>query len=918
MYLRRAFYFLVLILFFPIVSKAFNGFTHQEPVGIISGKTIALEFVSSSVQDNMVQDAYLFYRVSGNLSFEQIPVVIEANRFIANLTIDNETAESVEYYLSVELLDGSIATFPSQNAETNPVRVALVTEEQEVDSEISGLSGEIQYNILSPEPGEVVSEDDVVIAITMFYAEGDALPETFRVIYNGRDVTESASVSPFFISYVPRRTTVGNQRISIMVSDADGEREVAGWGFEIITEREMLALETRRRNIPNARVELSARNQSFGGNTAEIYRASSRVSGTIGSNVRYSVSGLITSQESSRLQPQNRFAGEIAVGNWFELQAGHVYPRLSPLLLSGRRVYGLNTRLGTPRGGFQIQAVAGQMSRSVTMQYSDVQKQILTLGQTSGGEVVQDTVYSLGLQPRGMGTYQRNIYGGRVSFGRNIQFGLSGLKVEDDINSISVIREFDDIMANGQAELLSSLTPSQRAELIADPDLFRINAGTPRSQGNFVLGSDFAVNANNNRIQFRSDAAVSFLNNDISSGVINQEWADDFGIDLDEDFENILDRLQTIIIVNENMSVFPVDISNGDLDMDLLLSMTAAQTRLGLNYFNHNFSVQYRFIGPNYTSLGNNSIRRDIQGFTISDRFRMINNTVFVSLSYENLSDNLARTREATTNTVNYRGSVSWFPVPRHLPRVTVNLRYQTRDNGVERYFNPLLLDATGSPIDSRRAVRNVLFADLDNPVFRPAPRSTNTLQYGISLTQFFEAFGQNHEATIGFNEIDTIDDVFFYGDFKSQTYNLGISTGYSGIPLRTDVNASYNLSTSQSGLTDISIFGLNTAASYFLLDNKLNLRLDFAVTFNEVESTPLVVANSDTQDFFDDYFTPDETQRTKERSNTYVIRGGARYNITNNHALILDANFTNVVLIGGVGTLPNDRLIQARYVFNF
>lgn len=908
--------FLCTVFFLLGATSAFaqNGISHQPPTQAVAGESTRLEFVAGMVQEQMVEDAFLMYRLAGQAVYEQIFVRFEGNRFVADLSLDENTTESLEYFLTLELRDGTVLTYPSRFPEDNPVSVPVVSREEVAeDSPISGFSGEIQYNILSPEPGELLADNDVVVAITMFYAEGDALPETFRVIFNGRDVTASSNVSPFFISYVPRRVSSGPQRVTILTGSEDNVQEIASWSFEVITEAEMQLIEARRRNLPNARVELSARNQSFGGNDQSIYRASSRVSGTYGSSVRYSFNGMVTSLEDPRLQPQNRYAGEVRVGNWFELQAGHVYPRLSPLLLSGRRVYGINSRLGTPGGSFQVQGVVGQTNRPVPMLYTNISEEIVILGQTSQG-VATDTTFVLGLQPGGMGTYQRDLYGGRISFGsgRNFQFGLSGLKVEDQISSIDVIRNYEDVPIS----ILMSLNEEQRMRLEENTNQFRLASRAPRAEGNFVLGSDIAFNAHNNRIQFRADGAASVYNRDITDGVIDQQWADDFGIDLDEDIENILDRLQTIIIINENMSVLPVDISSGELDMDLLLSLTAAQARLGLNYFNHNFSIQYRFIGPNYMSLGNSALRKDVAGFTVTDRFRIINNSVFVSLSYENLNDNLANTRQSTTNTVNYRGSVSWFPVQRTLPRVTVSTRFQTRNNGIERFSNPELRDESGSLIDPRRALRNVNFAG-ETPLIKANPRDSETFQYSINLTQYFTFGGLNHEAFLGFSDITTTDKAFAYGNFDSRTYNAGISTGFVSIPLRTELALSYNSSVAQRGLNEISIYGVNTGATYLLLDNKLTLRADLAITFNDVSTTPLEIANADNGNLFDDYFRPNASARTNENTNTYIFRGNARYNITNNHALILDANFTNVVLLGA-GTLPNDRLLQARYVFTF
>ena len=47
-------------------------------------------------------------------------------------------------------------------------------------------------------------------------------------------------------------------------------------------------------------------------------------------------------------------------------------------------------------------------------------------------------------------------------------------------------------------------------------------------------------------------------------------------------------------------------------------------------------------------------------------------------------------------------------------------------------------------------------------------------------------------------------------------------------------------------------------------------------------------------------------------------MRGGASYNFNKFHSLLFDASFTNVSVRTAGVNIPNDRVIQLRYVYRF
>ncbi|MEX0686417.1 MAG: hypothetical protein WD267_00860 [Balneolales bacterium] len=906
-YLTRGLALLMISIFISTNASAQQRIQHQPPTLIKLGEDVTLTFSAPGFSIGQANELYIMYREEGDIAYTRDRATFGQNNIIAKISTSNMSANSIEYYLLIEHYDGSQQTYPQNNPEEQPVSIGLVNSDQ---SSTDHDELDIQYNIMSPEPGKIISTDDALVALALFYPDDSSIPDSLKVYFDGNDVTAQASVNQFFITYIPENLIPGKYEIQIAYVDQGNETRFASWDFEIFDPRVAMMQQENNRTLPRGRIELNARNQAYGGIESEIYRGSLRLSGSEGS-IRYSINGLLTSQESSRLQPQNRLAGELFIGNWFKLQVGHVYPQINPLLIGGRRMMGLNSSIEL--GNFiKLDVLYGELNRNISHQYKPVSQKIDTLSYDQNGEAITETSFVMGIEPGGQGTFSRNIAGGRVGFGggRTFQLGLNALKVEDDVNSLNIINGFEDISAT---DLNSKLTTSQINSLNQNPDLFRLEGNNPTPDGNFILGSDLLVNMHRNRIQLRTDVAASLYNTNITEGPINQNTADDLGIDLDSNLENMLDRLSRLIVINEHMNTLPIKISNEKVEPFVPMGIFAGQSRLGLNYFRNNITIQYRWVGPDYTSLANNSIRRDIAGYSITDRFRMFQNTLFATIGHDRHEDNVIDNKDATTVSTSYKGNLSWYPINQNYPRLSVGINHQTRDNSIERVIHPDL----GHEL-SFSAVRNVYFIN-GNANLLPTPRSTSTLQYTASVSKELIVGATLHEASINFSDMTTEDKMFSYGDYESRYYSLSISSDFQYLPLKTSIAISTNNAKSASSLNTSQINGINIGGSYFILDNKLNLYADLAITRNTFERVQLSINdNGSSSNFFDDYYQPDYTDTELEKSTSYSIRTGTQYNINKYHSVIVSMNLTNVVDRISLQNIPSDRTLQARYVFNF
>ena len=899
-------------------TSLFAQFTvqHQSPTALVRGEMNTLEFIVPSVNQNDVQEAILFFNYDEGIGFQQQEVIFENGVFTANLEIDNPTASSVEYYFQLNLTSGSQVFYPDNSPSENPVRVDIVSGRSDGAGNSIKRNENIEFNILSPVASNALAPNDVVIAIALYYDINDLDPGEFKLFIDNRDVTELADTSDYFISYVPKNLKNGRHKIKLEYHTETDIFLITSWNFDVVdpSRARPTGFDGNNRNRPIGRIELGARSQDIAGSTNDAYTARSNLSGSFGL-FRYSLNGFFTSQESDRLQPQNRYGADLQLGKWLRFNAGHVYPNISRFTISGRRIYGINTQANLFKDYFNVQFVYGEVNRKISNLYSGVERAEVT----DGNGAVVDTTYTLQYENLGKGTFTRKITAARVALGneRHFQIGVHAMKVEDDTTSLFNIRNFNTLL-EAPASLYSNLNQGDFQKLEDNPELLQIQNGSVRPQGNFIAGTTLKMGLAKNRIRLESETVASALNNDIYGGSLTVQGADDLGFDITQDDADLLASLSQLIIINENMNILPIRVKDFNTDSSeaepfFPTSILGSNSEFSINYPSNNFKLQYRWVGPNFSSLANSTVRRDISGFTATDRFRLFKNRLYVTLGYETLEDNVTNNKSATTTSNTYRSNLSWYPVSRKLPRMSFGFRYRNRDNGVIR-FNPNV-----APQIETAAVQNFVI-DVDesgniDTLVTPVPKESSTLNLSGSITQQFDLFNIIHDASLSFNNLNTKDEVFAFGDVQSSAVSFNITSRFNDIRLRTQLGLTFNNTETGSGQTNIDIFGLYAGGSFFILDGKLNFNGRVAVTSNTSRTRALIVEPSVSDDDtpVNDYFILDPNVVESDFS-TFVVQIGAQYDINTYHSFIFDSNFTNV---SGIGN-SNDSIVSLRYLFNF
>jgi hypothetical protein len=654
---------------------------HRPPREVFVNTPVLIEAL---VEDNVadVQTIKIFYRIAGQKSFIEDEMHEIMGVYKYNIPGKYATADGLEYLIIAEFTNGSMAAFP----EVDPYNVPmfLSVKSRPLNTYTNGqkssadLQGGLPNNaiILSPEDGEVVAAEEAVIAISLFNVPNVAL-NTVKVLLDEFDITANAQISEDLITVTPRnllpglhtvKVTFENQNqiplnpliwsFSSVRSIAEAER-VFKYNTNIVAEASSEQLRGIRQDIKQVRA-------TFNGNYAWL---------DFGANV------FITDQESPYKQPRNRYTAQFST-NYLKIALGDINPQFADFGIRGKRVRGIEARMLLKY--FNVHFIYGETERAITGSISST----------------PDTLSDGTIQYSRTGyTYKRNLFAVRPYFGsgKNFQFGLYFLKALDDTLSV-------DLGMNG-------IYPQTGQNIV-------FSGSSP--QDNIVIGTDLTLALDNKRFVWQNEFALSYLNRNITGGALTKAALDtmapgDTLIDGKISIEGggsvdlgVLPidpaSISYIFIINKNIvPILPFNPDTGIVYALLNMPSSAFRTQLTLNYFNNYLIFKYQRVGPEYKSLGNPYMRTDVQGFSLSDRIRLFQNKLFVTLSFEQLRDNLLKQNKATTTTTSFNGSIALI-LGENLPTINLSTMQYNRKNDINTIDTTWLTTTSYKLTDNRES----------------------------------------------------------------------------------------------------------------------------------------------------------------------------------------------------------------------
>jgi hypothetical protein len=488
--------------------------------------------------------------------------------------------------------------------------------------------------ILSPDPGERITADQVLVAVTLPAGADTAV----SVRVGSRDVTAEAVRSGGVVTWRPREPLPAGPHRVVVTPRRDGAAlPPVEWTFTVAPAPRLAAAgpaaapRPRSPLVPHGTVVMEGGGNSASGPGASFRREEDfapRMWLTAGGQVRpgwrYTVRGHLSGYESSDRQPVNRLRAELRAPG-VTLALGDVNPVLHDVILAGRRVRGGQLDLRAGPAGLSI--VAGQSMRPVSA----------ALDPLAPANILRT------------GTYGQELLAVRPSLGAGgFRLGLTVMRVRDDVGSIPTLRT----------------DPSP-----ADSGSFSAN---PAPRDNLVAGLDASLRLARGRIVLQYENAASLLARDISTRPRTQRELDSIFVAAGADPPGIdPGRFDDFFILNT--SLLPLDPRE--------LTSTAHQARASVRAGGHHLSAEWRQVGMDYYTLGHPGLQRDWRGLRVRDSFSLLDDALFVTAGYEQDRDNLDGSGPATTEGRGGFATVTW-QAPRDV-LLTGSLRLHTRANGL-------------------------------------------------------------------------------------------------------------------------------------------------------------------------------------------------------------------------------------------
>jgi hypothetical protein len=735
---------------------------------------ISVEFTPSGAVERVI----LRYRGFGESEYRQQEMLLAGNS--ASLTIAGQYVlpPYVEYYVLVQLSGGRMETYPIENAESTPLKATV----KPVDPKA------LEVRLLSPEQGETVASEDLVIAVSLYYASETVNRKATKLILNGVDVTPQALFSDDVILYspanFPRPLSLGVQFLRIDLYDTKGSLyHSIESNFNLSTAAAIAARESRFKMGLDGQVEY--RNEDVASTKNTFVRGQLRALGSYGSSLNFGSNVFLTNEEKPDRQPQDRFLAYADL-DFFKVQVGDAFPKFPTNMVSGKRVRGVSANLFLKF--FNVDVAYGQTMRSIEgIALRDTTFKDSTALQSRPSNTLQKSGLTYSLFQAG--TFTRNFFAIRPSFGsgENFQWGLTYMNSKDDVSSIRY-----------------GLTPQQ----------------------NLVAGTDMVIAFDDQRFRLEGQAELSLTNTDITNGTFKQADYDLMAGKNDptltasekadrqqtaDDLKKIADAASKFMTINQYL--FPINpVGTG-------LPGVAYEGLMTMNYFNNFIRAQYYQRGSAYLSFGNEFLQADIQGLALSDRIRMFQNRALLSLSYEQRKDNTSKTKIATTTYGNINGSLTVFPA-NNLPSFTVGYGILTRKSDAS------LTDA----------LQKLYAAD------------DKTNRISVQLNYDFTA-GARHNLSLGANLSDKTDNLpaaLNRGGQKNNSYFGSLTTVFQ-IPLQTTL--SFNTNMSQSAvlastalanlpMVEFKLTAISLNAQYRLLEDKLRIATTVSTSTGDLNRT--------------------------------------------------------------------------------
>ncbi|MCK4578399.1 MAG: hypothetical protein KAU50_06385 [Candidatus Marinimicrobia bacterium] len=709
-----------------------NSLLHQIPLNVAAGEPLTLEAVAEVEQGSVVTVA-VFHRITGETVYSEVEFSSAGGGiYFGTIPAGDIVEAGLEYYLAATLDDGSIIAYPDVEPQLNPVSIPVLAQQETFDplADFQGLAEEEESAILvlSPAPRQIYLPDEVVVAVSLFNVE-DVDESTIRLLVDGQDVTAMAEVSTDLVTYMPPKLGNGSHQAEIKVSNLAGvPQEPQAWRFLISQKASVTSERAFRRS---GKIVSSTSHKDIDGSVLDVSNLKANFRGgwdwlDLKANMK------LTTQEDPFKPPRNRYYAGLET-SLFTLGIGDVTPRINRFALDGKRLRGYSANLKLKL--INLHVAKGEMER-------------VSQGRNNSAYTISD--YSFGYHDDSTGfdhqdtlrisrskySFSRDVLAVRPSFGsgRNFELAFTYMKAKDNINSVE--RELsageititdsafiENYFSNEEAdEDGNRVVTFERLKEIADGnfgyDLPDKDWAGKSPQDNLVLGTDMTIAVNKRRFVVQTGFALSMLNRNIWDPVLSLKELDTFAPGDDSADGLIAGEMDTADVpfdpadfeehfhINLNqVPLLPIDIfgvQDDPLRAVARMPSLAYYTSAKINYLHNYITLEMSQVGPEFNSLANPNIQKNVKIKSFSDRVRLFRNKLLLTYKYRTTSDDIVKLEDEPITTSTTSALNANINLGRGLPSFNIGTRAYTRNNGITVFDTVLVTDSPDHYIDRR------------------------------------------------------------------------------------------------------------------------------------------------------------------------------------------------------------------------
>ena len=730
--------------YYIFFSFLFSGMIQHSDIDYtVSNLPIDIEVLVNTEYDN-IKKVTLFYQSNNQKDFLEIDMLHSKDNFFAS-TIPAEyvTKNGINYFILLELNDNSIYSYPYLDPQKNPVSISVSENIKKNKSRSRFKSNDVQ--ILSPTPNSRVYKEDLLISLSFFKLKNIDLSKT-KVYLNNRDITDKVTMYDTYFIYKPDFLVDGRYSVKVIFYDKyDRVLPQTKWDFTVISKDRLQGLSTlfsHTGKITNAYSINNTADENLNSNNLNIdYRVNFDFL-RIRNKFKISSESNIYEQDKNRYLVSVKapfvnleLGDSYPTFNQYVLNGYRVRGlnlQLDSKFFDTKIVSGELARsiIGDPNdNGLVISNITtNQICVDSDGNYLEGITQDICCQDGCGeglNQWVNDDNYTIDFS-RDNYTFKRNILGVDVGLGNpnKLFFNFGFLKAKDNINTLSKINDsMPEYIIDIPENLVDSLININNIDnflisidgcdttysipfnnLISnwnswytnyDYNLLSDNWIGDKPQDNLVLSSNLQFSLDDQNMIFNFGSSISLLNTDIWEPALSMEDLDilfddnedgmimeDFELPTDIDLTEYEDIFQFSI---NQTPILPIDLLSDATLFEKIITMPslAYNFDLALKYFKHNFNIGIKQVGPEYNSLANPYLQTDLREQYISDKFRLIDNRLFVNCGFKRIEDGIEIDKKALSKTDKYDLALNYYP-GYGLPTYSMSMKLVNRDNGVD------------------------------------------------------------------------------------------------------------------------------------------------------------------------------------------------------------------------------------------